>query len=373
MSHAYTPGLKVTENFRLRKQRILPLKGDVLVEAGAAVGPDDVVAETFLPGDVQICNVANQLGVDQAMVPGKMLKKEGDEVEQGEVIARSSAFFGLFKSSAQAPITGTIESISSVTGQVIIRGEPKPVQVKAYVRGKVVEVIPDEGVVVETFGTFIQGIFGVGGETFGELAIACDDPGQVLTPDHIKAEYRHKVVVGGSLVTAAALRKAIKHGVAGIVVGGFDDQDLRAFLGYDLGVAITGHEDLGITVIVTEGFGQIDMAPRTFDLLCRHAGSLASINGATQIRAGVIRPEVVIPVEGAEYVRHAAQSSGALGPGTPLRIIRAPHFGKLGTVTDLPPEPRALESGSKARVVGVKLEDGSEVVVPRANVEIIED
>ena len=40
-------------------------------------------------------------------------------------------------------------------------------------------------------------------------------------------------------------------------------RQLRRLLGYDLGVAITGQEDLGVTIVVTEGFGRIAMAKRT--------------------------------------------------------------------------------------------------------------
>ena len=79
-------------------------------------------------------------------------------------------------------------------------------------------------------------------------------------------------------------------GAAALVSGGIDDEDLKEFLGYDLGVAITGNEQLGLTVIVTEGFGEIAMAQRSFDLLHSHVGDVASVNGATQIRAGVMRP-----------------------------------------------------------------------------------
>ena len=74
-----------------------------------------------------------------------------------------------------------------------------------------------------------------------------------------------------------------------------DDSDLKEILGYDLGVAITGTERIGLTLIVTEGFGDIAMAERTFDLLNKREGDFAAINGTTQIRAGVMRPEVVIP------------------------------------------------------------------------------
>ena len=40
---------------------------------------------------------------------------------------------------------------------------------------------------------------------------------------------------------------------------------------------------------------KIQMGAQTFDLLNENSDRLASINGATQIRAGVIRPEIIIP------------------------------------------------------------------------------
>jgi hypothetical protein len=153
-----------------------------------------------------------------------------------------------------------------------------------------------------------------------------------------------------------------------------DDEDLRDFLGYDLGVAITGTEDVNLSIVVTEGFGEICMAQRTFELLASRAGADASVNGATQIRAGVMRPEILIPLTSDAKVRKpdAAQAAGQLDLGRPVRIIRDPYFGLIGSVSGLPPEPRALDSGSKARVLEVKLESGDSVTIPRANVELIE-
>ena len=117
----------------------------------------------------------------------------------------------------------------------------------------------------------------------------------VSEKDDIKIEHKGKIIVGGSLVTAEALNRAVEVGVKGVIVGGYDAEDLKEFLGYDLGVAITGTEEKGITLVVTEGFGKIQMAKKTYDLLKQSVGMKTSINGATQIRAGVIRPEVVIP------------------------------------------------------------------------------
>ncbi|NOY89453.1 MAG: hypothetical protein GXO93_08745 [FCB group bacterium] len=374
MAHAYTPGLKVTDNLLIKKHRILPLKGEVIVKVGDKVNPDDVVARTHLPGNVVPLNVANKLSIPPEDLKEVMLKKEGDPIKEGELIALKKAFIKWFSSKCEATIDGSLESISTITGQILQRGMPIPVEVKAYLKGEVTEVIPNEGVVVECVGAFVQGIFGIGGETSGTLHIVTEDNTTILTEDLINENMAGKVVVGGSLVTAGALKKAIKVGIKGIVIGGFDDKDLRDFLGYDIGVAITGSEDIGVTLVVTEGFGQIDMARKTFELLKTEEGKMVCINGATQIRAGVIRPEVVVPMTGdktPEMVKSETTTEG-LTVGSLVRVIRHPFFGKIGKVTNLPAPLQKLESESMARVLEVEFEDGKRATVPRANVEMIE-
>lgn len=375
MAQAYTPGLKVTDRTVHRVRRVLPIPGEVLVTVGQTLSPDDAVAETFMPGDVTPINLANLLSVPPSDVPELMLRKEGEQVKVGDPIAQTKGMFGLFKNTIQSKYEGTIETISPVTGQMILRGAPIPVRVLAYIAGKVVDVIPNEGCVVEAEVAFVQGIFGVGGETHGEIIMACKSHEQELTADLITADMKGKVIVGGARVTNEAVKKARDVGAAALVSGGIDDEDLKEFLGYDLGVAITGNEQIGLTVIVTEGFGEIAMAERSFDLLRRHVGDVASVNGATQIRAGVMRPEIIIPLS-EKHARMAEReskySSGQLVNGRPIRIIRDPYFGLIGEVAGLPSEPAVLGSGSKARVLEVKLGSGEKVTVPRANVELIE-
>ena len=375
MGHAYTPGLKVTEKILITKNRILPLKGEVIVKKGDNLKPDDVVARTHLPGKVEPINVANILGIPPEDMGEVMQKQKGEKIKEGEVLAKTKGFLGLkiFASESKAPISSTVESVSNITGQVLLRGAPIPVEVKAYLNGVVTEVFEEEGVAVSTWCSFIQGIFGIGGETHGEIKVVVPDNAAILTDKEIDNECAGKVIIGGSMVTADAIKKAVKVGAKGIVVGGFDDKDLRDFLGYDIGVAITGSEKIGVTLVVTEGFGQIDMAQKTFDLLKSKEGLLACINGATQIRAGVIRPEVIIPYTSGELPEKADDfREQGLQVGSPVRVIRHPYFGQLGKVTDLPPELAVLESGSRARVLEVEFADGKKATVPRANVEMLE-
>jgi hypothetical protein len=374
MAHAYTPGLRVTELAQIRKERILPLHGEVLVAAGDEVSAEQVVARTDLPGNVHSVNVANILSVLPDEVPSKMLKRDGEAVGKDEPIARASTMFGLFKSVARSPIAGRVESVSSVTGQVLLREPPVPVEVNAYVDGEVVEVRPREGVVVETHATLVQGIFGIGGEACGALEMVAASPDDVLDASSLGALHEGRIVVGGSLVTSAALARAASLGVRGVVAGGIDDATIKEFLGYDLGVAITGTEDKSVTLVVTEGFGRIPMARATFELLKARGGMKASLNGATQIRAGVIRPEVVVPLPGrrASGGPAAAVVAGGLAPGTRVRVIRAPHFGRLGRVAELPSPLQKLPTEASVRVLVVDLEGGGRHTLPRANVEIIE-
>lgn len=368
---SYTPGLTVTPRARHRVRRLLPISGNVQVNAGDRVDAQQVVAATKLPGDVFPTNVANQIGVPAADLPSCMLVSEGDVVDVGDVIARSPGVFGFFKTDFATRAAGTIESISDVTGQVLVRASSIPVEVKAYLTGEVVEVLPGQGCDIEAEASLIQGIFGIGGEAYGTLQVVAAGPNEPFDAAAVPGDASGKVLVGGARITREGFDAAVAAGAVAIVSGGIDDADLKAILGYDLGVAVTGTEQVGLTLIVTEGFGDIAMATRTFELLQSHSGSSVAVNGTTQIRAGVLRPEILIPLPDTHSAVRDEDLIGDLDVDAAVRVIRDPYFGVLGRVTGLPHEPEVLGSGSKARVLTVKTNDGQDITVPRANVELI--
>lgn len=417
MAQAYTPGLKRKELCVVRKVRTLPIQGEVLVKEGDKVSSNTVVARTSVPGRVHVINAALLLDIERSGGRGYdafsgaiggiepreaittfqqpqsvnigakttpvydleryMLKKEGEHVAEGEIIGMKTSFFGLFKKTCLSPAEGTIETISQISGQTIMREPPVLVNVNAYIPGVITDVLPREGAVIETPAAFVQGIFGIGGETHGEIKVLVRSANDVLTAQQITDDCAGKVVVGGA-TNLEALRKSVDVGVKGIIVGSIDDKDLIDFLGYDVGVAITGHEDIGLTLILTEGFGELRISDRTFELLKKFDGKAACINGATQVRAGVVRPEIIIPrndVDGRliEVAEESELLKGGMKPGMLVRIIREPHFGAFGHIISLPIDLQSLETESKARVIVVDLEDGKRITVPRANVEIIEE
>jgi len=373
MGHAYTPGLTVTERTTVRKRRLLPIPGTVTVKQGERVKADSIVAWTELPGKVHSVNVANLLGIAPDEVREYLTRKEGEPVRKDDVIAENRPFIKFLRTEVRSPIEGTVDTVSTVTGQVLLREPPRRLELLAYIDGVVVEAHPQQGVTLETSCTLVQGIFGVGGETWGEIHVAVAAPDEILAPDKLTTDMKGKIVVAGSFLGADTLARAREVGAAAVIVGGIHDKDLRALLGYDLGVAITGTERIGITVVLTEGFGSIPMAAKTFALLSRHQGQQASVSGATQIRAGVIRPEIIIPSAGASGEAGAAEAErGGIGIGDQVRIIRDPLFGKIGQVSALPPDLRQIETESHVRVLEVGFPDKTRAIIPRANVEIIE-
>lgn len=278
-----------------RRARRLPIPGDVLVQVGQTVTADTLIARTEVPGVEIPVKVASKLYFEPMFIEKFMLKRLGELVEVGEPLAMRQTLFGLSKDYVTAPRTGYVERIDKRTGIVTLREPAIPVERQAYLPGQIVEIIPGEGAVVETTGLVIAGAFGVGSERHARLVSVVERPDQPLTPQMIGKELAGAIALGGSTVTAEALKKAAQVGVAAVIVGSIHNSDLTGYLGHELGVPITGQEEIVTTLILTTGFGERPMQPELHALLQQHTGEIVSVNGTTHLRSHIIRPEIVIP------------------------------------------------------------------------------
>lgn len=375
-----TPGLQLSGHTTVRKRRELPIAGVVLVTEGERVTSDSVIAQAEREGELRIVRVAEILSVSPAEACERISVKEGDAVESGAVIAQLRGLWGLFTTTVQAPIAGNVEFISQATGHIGIRAPSSTISVRAYIDGFVERVEPRRGAVIRTEATFVQGIFGVGGERTGVIAMLPVRADERVCEEHIPQSCEGAVLVGGHSPTIGALRAAAVRGAVGFVTASMDDATLASYVGYDIGIALTGDERVPMTLIITEGFGSLSMNERVVSTLQRAAGARASINGATQVRAGAQRPEIITAVTATAAQSGSArdsQGAGGLQVGSRVRIIRVPYFGRQGHITALPKELTPIETGATARVARVFVQPqepggvGEEVVVPRANVELV--
>ncbi len=339
-------------------ERLLPVEGQVLARVGDRVDPNDVVARAEVPGPLRALNVAEALQVKPEELPKALVKGEGCVVAQGEVIAEKRAAVSFFQVSCRSPVAGRIADVAD--GRVMILQEAKPLELRAYLKGSIANVVPRYGVVVETTASLVQGIWGTGGETYGAVKVLAGSPSARVGADDIDASATAAVIVAGASVDEAGLRRAEEVGARGIVVGSLD---------YEVGKVA---ESLKLSVVITEGFGMIPMCPMAFQIFQSTEGREAMMDGSMSPPLEGRRPEVIIPTyqPGREAAEPPPQTK-ELAKGERVRVVRAPHMGRVGTVANLPDSSRIVETGERLWGAEVKFDDGTLAFVPFANLERI--
>lgn len=370
----------IVANALARIERILPYPGEVLIRMGQRVEPEDLVARAYVPGTPHIINVAQALMIAPAAVPRAMRREVGNKVAQGDVLARSSNMLGR---TCVAPIGGAIASVDRETGYVTISPDPEEYLLHASVRGVVMEVLPNRGVRIETPAAQVYGVWGFGAERAGVLRLLVTDPSETITPEMIDARSAYAILIGGSSITAAALRRAVQEQVRGVIVGGIEEHELRQFLGdesFDLWRTNTGTWHLPIhhaarqtdlTLVVTEGFGTHAMSAPLFDLLAEHDRQEALIEGKTSLRSPLVRPRVVVPLSTRGARTQLESPQLYVRPGATVRLLDTEHLGAVGRVRAASLTPRRLASGVRAQAVEVEIDGGGTVLLPRTMVEVV--
>jgi hypothetical protein len=363
-----------------RIERRLPYPGDVLVRAGQRVEPEEAVARAFLPGTPQVVNLARALMIAPALVERAMIREVGNKVAQGEVLARSSRIGGRV---CLAPVSGEIVAVDNETGYVTISPDPTEFTLQATVRGLVMEIIPHAGVRIETPAAQIYGAFGFGEERSGVLRLLVTDSADPILPEMIDARSAYAIIIGGSGITAAALRRAVQGQVRGVIVGGIDEAELRAFLGWTSAanwrpeasawrlVPQSPEQPYALTLVVTEGFGTRPMSAPLFELLASHDQKEALVEGQTRLRGPMQRPRVVVPLSSRTAGVQLDAPRPELTPGASVRLLDSAHLGQIGRVRSVSAAPRRLASKVRAPAVEAQLEDGTMLLLPRTAVEVL--
>ncbi len=378
--HIHTGTPPLISGAMARIERRLPHPGKVLVRVGQRVEPEDVVASCYIPGTPQIVNLSRALMIAPSKIERAMRLELGNKVAQGEVLARSGRFGGR---TCLAPVSGEIAAVDTETGYVTIVPDSTHYEFQASVRGIVMEEMPFEGVRIETPAAQVFGAFGFGEERSGVLRLLVTDPSEPILPEMLDARSAYAIVIGGSSITAAALRRAAQGNVRGVIVGGIDEAELRAFLGWSsmaawrpgirpwqMPVVALGQEQ-GLTLVVTEGFGINPMSAPLFDLLTSHDRQEAFIEGATSLRGPLHRPRVVVPLSSRTPGLQVEAPRPILRPEAVVRLLDHDHLGQIARVRSIPALPRRLASRGRVQAVDVLLEDGTTVTVPRTAVEVL--
>ncbi len=348
---------------RIRRDRRLPVRGEVSAAMGSRLDPLDVIARAIPPRGRRAVSLTRVLGVREKDVPRRLQKQVGDVVEAREIIISKPINLGLQQLVYRAPGAGTIVAIKG--SWMVLDLDGLPFDLKALYRGTVVGLIPRLGAVVEAQGGLVQGIWGSGREGYGIIRVVTKNATDILEAEPLTVDMRGSILIAGAGLTEEALHKAEQLHAAGLVAGSVPASLRPMLLKSEL------------PVIITEGFGQIPMAAPIFELFNAVSGQEASMNAAIQMRGGAYRPEVFIPAQGRLTDRGATRESPPLqvSSGARVRIVREPYMGRVGILPgELLMKWSADESGVRMPSVEVELQDnqGNErVIVPWANLELI--
>ncbi len=357
---ALVPALRVAAMMKLRKARQLPIDGDILVDPGERVAANDIVARAAVWGEALRLNLVEALDLRSGDEAARyLLKSPGDSVRAGEEIARNKGSFGKSGRVCTSPIDGTLASGPTMSGDILISPHPREIELEALLPGQVVGILPRRGVIVESVGAYVQCIAANIGDTDGTIKVVVDHPSQPLQEQVIDDSCSGAILVAGS-VAATALHAALIMGVRAVVVGSITAPTFRWLQ----------DNPQPVTLVVTEGFGSIPMAPRTFELFRANAQQRACIFAPGENNRGSSHAELFIPA-----VRNSlslAAVDPALVPGATVRIVRGSLFGAWARVVDLPSNTPLLGSGVRSEVVKVVLDDSREILISRSNVELVD-
>ncbi len=340
----------------IRRERLLPPDafGEVLVNELQRVDAYTVVARGVIPARYLLLDLMTPFGLsDPAQVLDYIQVEPGAVVEAGQVLAadRTKKRGPVLR----APAGGLVSQL--IDGRLVLETDLTTHEIRAGFTGTVTSVRPGRGVLLETTGALIQGVWGNGQSVFGLLKSEPMGGLTALESGEFVTEWRGAIVVTAGPLTRDALRRAVTAGLGGLI-GPSMHAHLREFA---LG--------LKIPIMLTEGFGAERMSAPTHGLLMDCAGKQAALEARVPQRWQGDRPEVIVPQVGERHTAPPARDE-PLRLGGDVRITRSPYLGMVGKIKSLPTSPQAIENGLRLLVAEVQLPTGRTVKIPLANLEL---
>lgn len=337
----------------IRRERLMSAGGQIIARRGQRVTPADVIAEARLRPEHLLLDIGRGLGLPPKEADHYIQRRAGDEVGEGDVIAGP---VGIGRRVVRAPKSGTV--VVAGEGQVLLELDGEFSELKAGYSGVVSDIISDRGVVIESVGSLIQGVWGNGKINFGLLNILAHAPDELVTPDMMDVSLRGSVIMACYCEDEKVLRSAEELPIRGLILASMDSALVPVAL------------SVNYPILLVEGFGKLPMNQEAFRILTSGSMREVSVNAEPWNRIGNTRPELVVSLPEGTFPEIPTELA-AFAIGQTVRVVSPPYKSSVGTLTNLPQGLSILPSGLRAQTAEVRLLNGATVQVPLANLEII--
>lgn len=347
-----TPVTHLLPLTHLRRDRMLPMKGRVLCNVGDDVKATDVVAEADQHGDHLILDIRRALNLRNAEEAHKRMRyKVGEKVEKGDILAQTG---GIIPRVLRAQADGKVIGIHR--GQIILEAAGSKLQIRAGIAGRVAEVLPDRGLVIEGDGALLQGVWGNGKIASGMLLIADQPADNELTRVNLNANMRGAVVLAGHVTTKETLIAAQELPIGGLILASMTADLMQTAV------------KVNYPIILMEGFGRIPLNQAAFNLLSTNEKRDIILNGVWDADRNE-KPELFIPLPA---LGNPAQDYAELTQGKTVRVTVPPYAGQSALVVTVRPGLTLLANGQRVNAADIQLDTNLIVTVPLANLDVLE-
>lgn len=369
--------LRTKKNAVIHLRRRLPqAKGKIYVSAGQEVTPEDLLGEGIQAAGFRTVHLSRELGTSPQKAFLYLKRKIGQTIYQGELLAAKEQLFGLNKKLLLSPVDGVLDFYDPQSGNLKIKHLPKKVPLVSGVYGIVDMVNAASGtILLRTQANLIYGIFGSGREREGLLRVL-GTADMLVGAKQIEKFGKGQIIVGGGTLLVDALEKALNRQIPALISGGIDEADYKTIVGENCGLTCRRWSDVGLTVLICEGFGSVPVGEDIFATLKNHDRKFALIDGN---RARVVLPsedpDSMIYIRKTKLPMRAVESepeveTALIKVGMKVRVVAAPFLGRQGLIEAIDRSETKLASGITTFMITV-LTAKTKLRVPYNNVEVI--
>lgn len=370
--------IRIEKDVVVRIHRNLRGKGQIVVKKDQEVTPSDIIGTSFVSSGFRTFNLADILSVKPQDVAKYLKKSLGQRVYQGELLAIKEGGFLRGKKIVTSPTDGVLDFLNPKTGEIRLTFFPKKWDLPAGVYGVVELVDGEKGlIIIRAQATSVYGVFGSGRIRDGILNVL-GRRDQLLSKAMVSPKLDRQILVGGGLVFKEAISSAISAEVQGIITGGIDARDYKSMAGGRLVFPKMLENDVGLSIVVCEGFGSIPIGEDIYEILQKYNGKYVSVDGNKgkiylpsfeSISLNKVKSSRLPPLD-SQIDQEQTNQLTDLKIGLKVRIIGNSYIGNIGKIVALDASETVLASKLKTFIATVET-GRRKIQVPVANLEVI--
>ncbi len=242
---------------------------------------------------VEIYDIEKAFGVSAERARKSIAVRIGQQVSPGQIIAQLAWKDNKMK--MHKVVTNLFGTVKGIKNNIItIKNRQVCQELQAYLAGEVIDVAENWSVSIKARAYQLNGVYGIAGERSGILRTINTVK---LDARDIYPSDKHKILLSRGVITKEALHKAVACEVSAVIAASCNLALLREYAGQDFIPGITGGEEVITGIILLHGFTASQIDETLWSRIEQLNNKEVSVNGTTHIRAGAIRPEILIFAE----------------------------------------------------------------------------